>query len=204
MSINQSGCPTVFLYGSDSSSAHLSALNSASSETSEERPKETHSWPWNTSWDSSAIFHTLTERSLPPAVTQRSRLKLSSPVIASWCPKLQQITVTAKVKHWSSMQVFGCETNHSLISYSQSFHICVLIHVPHLYWAIMRGAVQIMSPLPEWKTLTRIKDISYDSREDLWVIVNSVNIKTEKLFHAAERERGRTYRHRAFVSCEFI
>lgn len=53
----------------------------------------THSWPWNTSWDSSAIFHTLTERSLPPAVTQSSRLRLSSPVIASWCPKLQQITV---------------------------------------------------------------------------------------------------------------
>lgn len=47
-----------------------------------ERSAGTHSWPWKTSCDSSAIFHTLTERSLPPAVTQRSRLRLSRPVMA--------------------------------------------------------------------------------------------------------------------------
>ena len=42
-----------------------------------------------------------------------------------------------------------------LICHSQSFHICVLVHVPHFYWAIMWGAVQIMSPLSEWKALRR-------------------------------------------------
>lgn len=56
----------------------------------------THSWPWKTSCDSSAIFHTLTERSRPPAVTQRSRLRLSSAVMASWWPKLWEVIMVGK------------------------------------------------------------------------------------------------------------
>lgn len=144
-------CPTWFSCGSDNS--HCKQWHT---ESPEERRIETHSWPWNTSWDSSAIFHTLTERSLPPAVTQRSRLRLSSAVMASWCPKLQRVTIIVKVKYWRPMQVFFCgDINYIQISYSQSFHICVLFHVPHFYWAIMRGAVKIMTSLPEWKTLRR-------------------------------------------------
>lgn len=113
---------------------------------------QTHSWPWNTSWDSSAIFHTLTEPSLPPVVTQRSWLKQSSPVMASWCPKLQPIT--KYIEDYCNC-LKGSVLNSILISYSQSLHIRILIHVPHLNWAIVRSTVKIMCSLPEWKTLRK-------------------------------------------------
>ena len=160
-------------------------------ETPEERQRETHSWPWNTSWDSSAIFHTLTERSLPPAVTQRSRLRLSNPVMASWCPKLQRITVIKKSNADAKCKCLAARDYFFLICHSQSFHVCVLVHVPHLYWAIMWSAVQIMSPLSKWKALRR--EIHwYDSQKDLWFPDNSVMIKISYSMQLRERVLERT------------
>lgn len=126
----------------------------ATQKTREERRTRTHSWPWNTSWDSSAIFHTLTERSLPPAVTHSSRLRLSSPVIASWCPKLQRIKITVPTQN-VQIPAAGREIKNVSLGHSQSFHIRVLVHIPHLYRAIVRGAVQVISSPPEGKTLRR-------------------------------------------------
>lgn len=62
---------------------------------------ETHSCPLKTSCVSSAIFHTRTVRSRPPAVTHRSRPRQSKPVIASWCPNLKsgEINNTACLVH---------------------------------------------------------------------------------------------------------
>ena len=45
--------------------------------------------PLKTSWDSSTIFQTRTEPSLPPHVTARSFRPASIPVTLSWCPNLK-------------------------------------------------------------------------------------------------------------------
>ena len=47
-------------------------------------------WALKTSCDSSRIFHTRIELSRPPAVTARSRARLSMAVIPSWWPNLPQ------------------------------------------------------------------------------------------------------------------
>lgn len=118
-----------------------------------EEGSPTHSWPWNTSWDSSAIFHTLTDRSRPPVVTQRSRLKQSRPVMASWWPNLQQNQNGTVSKY--SWHFLEAGRNYGTISHSQSLHVRVLVYVPHFNRTVMRGAVEVVSPPPEWKTLRR-------------------------------------------------
>lgn len=75
---------------------------------------------------------------------------------------------------------------------SQSFHICVLVYVPHFDRTVMRGAVKVMSSSPEGKTL---KQNEHEPNEDLRVAPN--------IIHSVDRMRG-LYRHRAFVSREFI
>lgn len=63
--------------------------------------------------------------------------------------------IHSSIHTFRANQVFGSKIKYVLISYSQSFHVCILIHIPDLDWAVMRGTVQIMSSLPEWKSLWR-------------------------------------------------
>lgn len=163
----------------------------ATVQTGRQKEGQTHSWPWNTSWDSSDIFHTLTEPSLPPVVTQRSRLKQSSPVMASWCPKLQP--VTKYIEDYRNC-LKGSVLNSILSCYSQSLHIRILIHVPHLNWAIVRSTVKIMCSLPEGKTLRKAFYMNHSGTSESHEISS----------YSWERNFGGPYRHRAFVSCEFI
>lgn len=70
---------------------------------------------------------------------------------------------------------------------SQSFHICVLVYVPHFDRTVMRCTVEVMSSSPEGKTL---KKNEHEPTEDLSCTKHNPM-------------RG-LYRHRAFVSREFI
>lgn len=84
--------------------------------------------------------------------------------------------------------------NYGMISRSQSFHICILVYVPHFNRTVMRGAVEVMSSPSEWKTLRRKINVRQ------WTLLRD----TQKPIHAAEWLGGGAHRHRAFVSCEFI
>lgn len=54
---------------------------------------------------------------------------------------------------------------------SQSFHVCVLVYVPHFDRTVMRCAVKVMSSSPEGKTL---KWNEHEPTEDLRVAPNRI------------------------------
>lgn len=117
---------------------------------------QTYWCPENTSCDSSGIFQSLTVPSRPPAVTQHSLLRLSSPVMTSWCPNLEKemtkscalcpLTSPGSLEH-------PLEGSAGFPRVLQGLHVCVLCHVPDLDTAVVGGTVQLVGALSEGQAL---------------------------------------------------
>lgn len=112
------------------------------------------------SCDSSGIFQKRTVPSRPPEVTQHSRLRLSIPVMTSWCPKLAGEMRRSCRGHDPAPSLFlpllgDMVTNPCSTGVLQGLHISILLHIPDLDGAVMGCTVQLVCALPEGQALWR-------------------------------------------------
>lgn len=85
-----------------------------------------HLCPWNTSCDSSTIFHIRTLPSRAPDVTTRSCDRTSMPVILSWWPNLH--------KNQQQSDTLRYDTTFHKVSHYNS----VLYNSANLHWVVWR------------------------------------------------------------------
>lgn len=58
-------------------------------------------------------------------------------------------TINGTRPQFKDNRPFKAGRNHKVIRCSQSFHVCVLVYVPHFNRTVMRGAVKVVSSSPE-------------------------------------------------------
>lgn len=112
------------------------------------------------SCDSSGIFQKRTVPSRPPEVTQHSRLRLSIPVMMSWCPKLAGEMRRSCRGHDPTPSLFlpllgDTVTKPHSTRVLQGLQISILLHIPDLDGAVMGCTVQLVCTLPERQALWR-------------------------------------------------
>lgn len=107
--------------------------------------------------DRGTLAETLLLSSTPlqcgPVLPQSHSTHGSGCPVLWWHPDAQSCTDLFYIYTWGKTKFWGVIYILVWVSNLQSFHICILIHIPHLHWAIMRGTVKIMGSLPEWETL---------------------------------------------------